>query len=116
MRQEPAPERSPERLDPALGKAGKEVADRVGAGKPGNPQHGMQRLVASQPIGVCKPARPGDHREKKRGQGLRGRDRVGTSQLEDHRLLQLRRQADAPEKLDQAHQPAKGRNRLLGAA
>jgi hypothetical protein len=39
VRQKPAPERSPECLDRPLGEAGKEVANRVGAGKPGNAQH-----------------------------------------------------------------------------
>ena len=46
-REYPDPERTPERLDPSLAEAGREVANRVNAGETAYPQHRVQRLIGA---------------------------------------------------------------------
>jgi hypothetical protein len=45
--QEPAPKGPPERLDGALGKARKEVANGIGARKAGNAEHGVKSFICT---------------------------------------------------------------------
>jgi hypothetical protein len=47
--QQPAPERSPERLDLGLGETQEEVAEEVIAGKTLQTQQGLQDVVGAQP-------------------------------------------------------------------
>ena len=114
--QNPAPERTPKRLDGPLGEPAKEITDRVGARKPGDAKHGVERLVGPQPVGMSESARPDKHRAQEGHQRVGGRDRVGAAQLEGHRVLELGGQTEAAKKLDQADHAAERGDGLGGAA
>lgn len=77
QRQQPAPERTEKRLDPALRKASEKPQHRILAGKPADAQHRVQRLVETQPAAVRKARSTDDGRKQKRPESLRRRDRVG---------------------------------------
>lgn len=111
-----APELAPEGRDGSLGESREKIANGVGARKPGYAEHGVKGLIRTKPVCVGESARSGDDRAKKRHEGLRGRDRIWTAQIEGHRLLELPCKADSTKKLDQAYQSTERRHRLRSTA
>ena len=108
QRQKPAPQRSPKRLNSALGKTGKEVANGVGAGEAFDAEHDMERLVRAQPVGVGEALGARDHRAQKGHEGMSRRDGVWRSQREGHGFLKFGSETDFVEKLEEAAEAAKG--------
>ena len=107
--QEPAPERTPERLEVGLGKAEEEVADRVITGEARQPQHGVEHAVSAQPAAVGEALRAGHRGHEEGGETVSQRDGVvGSGFGERHPPLHLGSETDLAQEGDETGQAAEG--------
>ena len=132
--QQPAPERTEKRLDPALRKAPEKAQHRIFAGEPADARHRLQRVAGclrARPSGclwqavslrsavktpaaaVRKTRRADEVRKQKRRESLRRRDRIGRSVAPRHRRRRCRlAKSRMAQPRDETGQPAKERDRL----
>ena len=114
QREQPAEERTKERLHIALGEAREEAQDGIVARETLEAEQRVQSRVKAQPIAVSEARSPHHDAKQKRRERMRDGDRIGRRIAEGQRTSSLVEKANLAQPSDEAGQPSEGSDRLGG--